>query len=171
MAFEAPPVAGFGLRCPWLHLLGIAVDAQNRRRGLAQHLLRAALRGAAEAGASAALLHVRVENHAAQRLYRRLGAWGWMFLGVGDGWVGPGYRNGYRNGYKYSKYAINWGGWMSMWLLFLMLQVDGLTHPQYQFGLSHKGTLSRNKMGKPLDWFSPNIWVEIGLAVWTHKWW
>ncbi|CAL1132264.1 unnamed protein product [Cladocopium goreaui] len=61
------------LQSPWLHLLGIAVDAQNRRRGLAQHLLRAALRGAAEAGASAALLHVRVENHAAQRLYRRLG--------------------------------------------------------------------------------------------------
>ena len=57
------------------------MDAQNRRRGLAQHLLRAALRGAAEAGASAALLHVRVENHAAQRLYRRLGAWGWR------GWI------------------------------------------------------------------------------------
>lgn len=61
------------IQCPWLHLLGIAVDAQNRRRGLAQHLLRAALRGAAEAGASVALLHVRVENHAVQRLYRRLG--------------------------------------------------------------------------------------------------
>eukprot|EP00435_Cladocopium_sp_Y103_P072721 s171_g41.t1 len=66
-----------GVKSPWLHLLGVAVDAAHRRRGLAQHLLRSALRGAAAAGAVAALLHVRVENHAAQRLYRRLGTWGW----------------------------------------------------------------------------------------------
>ena len=77
----------FAHRClssPWLHLLGIAVDAAHRRQGLAQRLLRAALHGAG--GAVAALLHVRVENHAAQRLYRRLGAWGCR---VGDVFGGP----------------------------------------------------------------------------------
>jgi [ribosomal protein S18]-alanine N-acetyltransferase len=48
----------------------VAVDVRYRRRGIAEHLLREALR---QAGVRTATLEVRRSNDAALGLYRKLG--------------------------------------------------------------------------------------------------
>ncbi|CAK8987393.1 N-alpha-acetyltransferase (NAT) (Amino-terminal acetyltransferase) (N-terminal acetyltransferase) [Durusdinium trenchii] len=61
------------LHSPMLHLLGLAVEFSQRRRGLGAALARAALEQGEQMACGAAVLHVRIENQPAQRLYRRLG--------------------------------------------------------------------------------------------------
>jgi ribosomal-protein-alanine N-acetyltransferase len=53
-----------------MHINTVAVDLRHRRRGIAEHLLREALR---QAGVRTATLEVRRSNDAALRLYRKLG--------------------------------------------------------------------------------------------------
>jgi ribosomal-protein-alanine N-acetyltransferase len=53
-----------------MHINTIAVDARHRRRGIAERLVREALR---HASASTATLEVRRSNEAALGLYRKLG--------------------------------------------------------------------------------------------------
>jgi ribosomal-protein-alanine acetyltransferase len=52
-----------------VHVLSVAVDPAQRRRGVARALLEAALCNEAASGAHAALLEVRVSNHAARAFY------------------------------------------------------------------------------------------------------
>ncbi len=56
-----------------LHLLSIAVDPGERRRGLGRALLRLAEEDGVERGAVLAVLEVRVGNAAARALYQRAG--------------------------------------------------------------------------------------------------
>lgn len=56
-----------------LHINTLAVKAEERRRGLATHLLRFVFAEAAAAGLTRATLEVRRSNEAALRLYGRLG--------------------------------------------------------------------------------------------------
>ena len=53
-----------------MHINTVAVDGRHRRQGIAEHLLREALR---RAGARTATLEVRRSNEAALGLYRKLG--------------------------------------------------------------------------------------------------
>jgi ribosomal-protein-alanine N-acetyltransferase len=53
-----------------MHVNTVAVDVRHRRRGIAEHLLREALR---QAGVRTATLEVRRSNDAALGLYRKLG--------------------------------------------------------------------------------------------------
>ena len=53
-----------------MHINTVAVDVRHRRRGIAEHLLREALR---QAGVRTATLEVRRSNDAALGLYRKLG--------------------------------------------------------------------------------------------------
>jgi ribosomal-protein-alanine N-acetyltransferase len=53
-----------------MHINTVAVDVRRRRRGIAEHLLREALR---QAGVRTATLEVRQSNEAALGLYRKLG--------------------------------------------------------------------------------------------------
>lgn len=55
------------------HIGTIATHPQYRRRGVAQALMRQALRDARQQGAQQALLEVRRSNLAAQALYHKLG--------------------------------------------------------------------------------------------------
>ncbi|CAJ1405661.1 unnamed protein product, partial [Effrenium voratum] len=61
------------LHSPSLHVLGLAVEGRQRRRGTGKALLLRALSFGEAAGAALAMLHVRADNQPAQRLYRRLG--------------------------------------------------------------------------------------------------
>jgi ribosomal-protein-alanine N-acetyltransferase len=68
------PIAGY--ICIWvvsdeLHINNLAVAPPWRRRGIAKHLLQAALEFGQERGARQAFLEVRASNQAAQRLYRQ----------------------------------------------------------------------------------------------------
>ena len=56
-----------------LQVLSLAIDPDERRRGLGRVLLEAALRAGRRGGASRALLEVRVSNAAARALYSLLG--------------------------------------------------------------------------------------------------
>ena len=51
------------------HLLNLCVRPASRGRGLARHLLRGLLQGAASDGMQRVVLEVRVSNQAARRLY------------------------------------------------------------------------------------------------------
>lgn len=67
-----------GYVCYWMvfeevRLMNVAVRPAHRRRGLAGHLVRRALRDGRASGATRALLEVRAGNHAAGALYRSLG--------------------------------------------------------------------------------------------------
>jgi len=55
------------------HIATLAVLPEYRGRSIAQSLLARALLEASQAGATQALLEVRVSNHAAQKLYRKFG--------------------------------------------------------------------------------------------------
>jgi [ribosomal protein S18]-alanine N-acetyltransferase len=56
-----------------LHIQNVAIDPAIRRQGAATALLRHVLADAAAAGAVRATLEVRAANHAARRLYEKLG--------------------------------------------------------------------------------------------------
>jgi ribosomal-protein-alanine N-acetyltransferase len=56
-----------------MHIMNLAVDPGYRRRGVATFLLDYGLRLAKGYGAKRALLEVRASNHAAIRLYDRMG--------------------------------------------------------------------------------------------------
>jgi ribosomal-protein-alanine N-acetyltransferase len=56
-----------------LQIMNLAVEPEERRRGLGRHLLEAALRRGIAAGASRALLEVRASNDAARSLYAKFG--------------------------------------------------------------------------------------------------
>jgi len=56
-----------------LHINNIGVHAAERRRGVGNALMQAAVATATRGGASAAILEVRAGNVAAQSLYRRYG--------------------------------------------------------------------------------------------------
>jgi ribosomal-protein-alanine N-acetyltransferase len=74
--FRPGPVLGYGgfwLLVDEAHIATIAVDPQWRGRGLGELLLLSLLDRGAEVGASRATLEVRVSNHPAQSLYRKLG--------------------------------------------------------------------------------------------------
>ncbi len=62
---------GFWLIVDEMHISTLAVDPTYRRRGIGEHLLRAALERAADQGAELATLEVRVSNDAALKLYRK----------------------------------------------------------------------------------------------------
>lgn len=67
-----------GYICYWvvfdeLRLMNVAVHPDHRRRGIAQYLVRHALRDGLAQGTTRALLEVRAGNAAAQRLYDGLG--------------------------------------------------------------------------------------------------
>ena len=56
-----------------MYIMNLAVDAAYRRHGVATFLLDYSLRLAKGYGAKKALLEVRASNHAAIKLYRKLG--------------------------------------------------------------------------------------------------
>jgi [ribosomal protein S18]-alanine N-acetyltransferase len=56
-----------------MHILNLAVDAAQRRRGIARRLLAAGLAQARELGAELAWLEVRPSNLAARKLYESFG--------------------------------------------------------------------------------------------------
>ncbi|MDR2727818.1 MAG: ribosomal protein S18-alanine N-acetyltransferase [Chitinispirillales bacterium] len=56
-----------------LHILEVVIDPQYRNKGLGEALIKHLLREAAAAGASIALLEVRVSNHSAIRVYEKCG--------------------------------------------------------------------------------------------------
>lgn len=56
-----------------MHIMNLAVDPAYRRRGVATFLLEYSLKSAKQYGAQKALLEVRASNHAALKLYRRMG--------------------------------------------------------------------------------------------------
>jgi ribosomal-protein-alanine N-acetyltransferase len=69
-------LAGFvcyRLSGPTLQIATVAVRASLRGQGLGSMLVRFALDEGAQAGARHAILDVRVSNHAARRVYERLG--------------------------------------------------------------------------------------------------
>lgn len=70
-----------------LHVLGIAVDAAARRRGLGLALMNAAHAYARETHIRLLLLEVRRSNRAAIRLYRRLG---YSAMGLRPGYYSDG---------------------------------------------------------------------------------
>ncbi|HHY68647.1 MAG TPA: ribosomal protein S18-alanine N-acetyltransferase [Bacillota bacterium] len=55
------------------HITNICVNPKYRRQGIGEQMLRFAFDKAKELGASQMTLEVRVSNHAAQNLYRKLG--------------------------------------------------------------------------------------------------
>ncbi|MBP8614198.1 MAG: ribosomal protein S18-alanine N-acetyltransferase [Firmicutes bacterium] len=55
------------------HITNIAVSPKMRRQGIGEQMLRFAFDKARELGASRMTLEVRVSNHQAQNLYRKLG--------------------------------------------------------------------------------------------------
>jgi ribosomal protein S18 acetylase RimI-like enzyme len=56
-----------------LAIFGLAVSPAQQRRGIARHLMMAAIEAAQARGARRLTLHVLATNHAARRLYERLG--------------------------------------------------------------------------------------------------
>ena len=70
--------AGYWLVVDEAHLSTLAVDQEMRRQGIAEQIMRGAMRHAARSGAEMMTLEVRVSNEAARRLYEKLG-----FLVVG----------------------------------------------------------------------------------------
>jgi ribosomal-protein-alanine N-acetyltransferase len=70
-----------------LHVLGVAVDEDLRRRGLGGALMREAHGYAGRHGIRLLLLEVRRSNRAAIRLYRRLG---WSAMGLRPGYYSDG---------------------------------------------------------------------------------
>jgi ribosomal-protein-alanine N-acetyltransferase len=65
--------AGYWLVIDEAHLSTLAVDPDLRRRGVGERILREAMRHAVRQGAEMMTLEVRVSNHAARRLYDKLG--------------------------------------------------------------------------------------------------
>jgi len=61
---------GYWLIVDEMHISTLAVDPEERRKGLGGHLLRTAMKGAADAGAEVATLEVRESNLAGIQLYR-----------------------------------------------------------------------------------------------------
>lgn len=55
------------------HITNIAVHPERRRRGIGERMLRFALEKARQLGATKMTLEVRLSNHGAQNLYRKLG--------------------------------------------------------------------------------------------------
>ncbi|MGI6620779.1 MAG: ribosomal protein S18-alanine N-acetyltransferase [Bacillota bacterium] len=55
------------------HITNIAVDPRFRRQGIGERMLRFAFSKARELGATKMTLEVRLSNHGAQNLYRKLG--------------------------------------------------------------------------------------------------
>ena len=73
--YEDQIVGYFGM---WIildeaHITNIAVSPKMRRQGIGEKMLRFAFEKARELGASKMTLEVRVSNHQAQNLYRKLG--------------------------------------------------------------------------------------------------
>jgi ribosomal-protein-alanine N-acetyltransferase len=65
--------AGYWLVIDEAHLSTLAVTPALRRRGIAERILREAMRHAARLGADMMTLEVRVSNDPARRLYEKLG--------------------------------------------------------------------------------------------------
>lgn len=73
---ERPTMLGFivfWIICDELHVLNIAVDPVQQRRGVGRALMRAAMTQARQAAATYATLEVRRTNRAAIRLYESFG--------------------------------------------------------------------------------------------------
>ena len=81
------------------HVTNLAVHPDYRRRGLGEVLMRCLLARARAAGARRMTLEVRKSNHAAQKLYEKLG-----FKGVG-------YRKGYYSDNKEDALIMWKEGW------------------------------------------------------------
>jgi ribosomal protein S18 acetylase RimI-like enzyme len=67
------PATGLSSNRHVLAIFGLAVSPEHQRRGIARHLLEAAIEAARARGAHRLTLHVLATNHRARRLYERIG--------------------------------------------------------------------------------------------------